>query len=84
MNKGKGVKLINIPKADVKEKVIFSGVIQQGQRLEILAKNKRSKYIEFSELQPYIMSRSRRGKKIEQKFLHKKIKLNYNIDLGKK
>ena len=84
MSKGKGVKLINIPKADASEKVIFSGVIHQGQRLEISAKNKRSKYIEFSELQPYIMSRSRRGKKIEQKFIHKKTKFNYNIDVGKK
>jgi len=84
MSKGKGVKLINIPKADDSEKVIFSGVINDSQRLEISAENKRSKYIEFSELRPYIMSRSRRGKKIEQKFLHKKTKLNYNIDIGKK
>jgi len=84
MAKGKGVKLINIPKTDDSEKVIFSGVINQEQRLEIAAKNKRSKYIEFSQLQPYIMFRSRRGKKIEQKFIHKKLKLNYNINLGKK
>ncbi len=84
MTKGKGIKLINIPKTDDSEKVIFSGVINQEQRLEIAAKNKRSKYIEFFELQPYIMSRSRRGKKIEQKFIHKKLKLNYSINLGKK
>ena len=84
MTRGKGVKLINIPKTDDSEKVIFSGVINEQQRLEISAKNKKSKYIEFSELEPYIMSRSRRGKKIEQKFLHKKTKLNYNIDVGKK
>ncbi len=84
MSKGKGVKLINIPKSDSTEKVVFSGVINQEQRLEIMAKNKRSKYIEFSDLQPYIMSRSRRGKKIEQKFIHKKMKINYNIIVGKK
>ena len=84
MSKGKGVKLINIPKTDISEKVVFSGVINQEHRIEISAKNKRSKYIEFSELQPYIMSRSRRGKKIEQKFIHKKIKVNYNINVGKK
>ncbi len=84
MSKGKGVKLINIPKADSSEKVVFSGVINETQRLEISSKNKKSKYIEFSELQPYIMSRSRRGKKIEQKFIHKKTKLIYNIDVGKK
>ncbi len=84
MSKGKGVKLINIPKADESEKIVFSGVINQEQRIEISAQNKRSKYIEFSELEPYIMSRSRRGKKIEQKFIHKKTKLNYNISVGKK
>jgi topoisomerase-4 subunit A len=77
--KGKGVKLINIPKSEDNEKIIFSGVIRSGQRLEILAENKRAKYIEFKELQPYIMSRTRRGKKIEQKYIHKKMKLNYNI-----
>ena len=79
LTKGKGVKLINIPKAEDSEKVIFSGVIRAGQRLEISAENKRSKYIEFKELQPYIMIRTRRGKKIEQKFIHKNMKLNYNI-----
>lgn len=79
LNKGKGVKLINIPKSEDNEKIIFSGVIRSGQRLEISAKNKRTKYIEFKELQPYIMTRTRRGKKIEQKFIHKNMKLNYNI-----
>ncbi|MDC0985029.1 DNA topoisomerase IV subunit A [Gammaproteobacteria bacterium] len=79
LTKGKGVKLINIPKSEDNEKIIFSGVIRSDQRLEILAENKRTKYIEFKELQPYIMNRTRRGKKIEQKFIHKKIKLNYNI-----
>ena len=79
LTKGKGVKLMNIPKSEDNEKIIFSGVIRSGQRLEILAENKRTKYIEFKELQPYIMNRTRRGKKIEQKFIHKKIKLNYNI-----
>ena len=79
LTKGKGVKLINIPKSEDNEKIIFSGVIRSGQRLEILAENKRTKYIEFKQLQPYIMNRTRRGKKIEQKFIHKKIKLNYNI-----
>ena len=79
LTKGKGVKLINIPKSEDNEKIIFSGVIRSGQRLEILAENKRTKYIEFKELQPYIMNRTRRGKKIEQKFIHKNMKLNYNI-----
>ena len=79
LTKGKGVKLINIPKSENNEKIIFSGVIRPGQRLEILAENKRTKYIEFKELQPYIMTRTRRGKKIEQKFIHKKTKFNYNI-----
>ena len=79
LTKGKGVKLISIPKSEDNEKIIFSGVIRSGQRLEILAENKRTKYIEFKELQPYIMTRTRRGKKIEQKFIHKKTKFNYNI-----
>lgn len=82
MSKGKGVKLINIPKADPKEKIIFSGVIKGGERLEISAKNKRSKYIEFEDLGPYIMNRTRRGKKIDSKYTHKNVKLIYNT--GKK
>jgi hypothetical protein len=79
LSKGKGVKLINIPKSEKQENIIFSGVIKKGQRLEISAENKRSKYIEFKDLQPYIMGRTRRVKKIEQKFIHKNAKLNYNI-----
>ena len=79
LSKGKGVKLINIPKSEKQENIIFSGVIKKGQRLEISAENKRSKFIEFKDLQPYIMSRTRRGKKIEQKFIHKNAKLNYTI-----
>ena len=82
MSKGKGVKLINIPKADPKEKIIFSGVIKGGERLEISAKNKRSKYIEFEDLGPYIMNRTRRGKKIDNKSTYKNVKLIYNT--GKK
>ena len=82
MSKGKGVKLINIPKADPKERIIFSGVIKVGERLEISAKNKRSKYIEFEDLGPYIMNRTRRGKKIDNKYTHKNVKLIYNT--GKK
>ena len=79
LSKGKGVKLINIPKSEKQENIIFSGVIEKGQRIEISAENKRSKYIEFKDLQPYIMVRTRRGKKIEQKFIHKNAKLNYNV-----
>jgi len=79
LSKGKGVKLINIPKSEKQENIIFSGVIKKGQRLEISAENKRSKFIEFKDLQPYIMGRTRRGKKIEQKFIHKNAKLNYTI-----
>ncbi len=79
MSKGKGVKLINIPKSGVKENITFTGVIKKGQRIVISSKNKRSKYIEFKDLQPYIMPRTRRGKKIDNKFIHKNMKLNYNI-----
>ena len=82
MSKGKGVKLINIPKSDEEEKIVFSGVIKDGERLEIASKNKRTKYIEFEDLEPYIMSRTRRGKKIDNKYTHKNAKLIYNT--GKK
>ena len=82
MSKGKGVKLINIPKSDEEEKIVFSGVIKDGERLEIASKNKRTKYIEFEDLEPYIMNRTRRGKKIENKYTHKNAKLIYNT--GKK
>ena len=79
LSKGKGVKLINIPKSENNEKIIFIGVIKKGERIEVSAKNKRSKFIEFDDLEPYIMSRTRRGKKIENKFIHKNEKLTYNI-----
>ena len=79
LSKGKGVKLINIPKSENNEKIIFIGVIKKGERIEVSAKNKRSKYIEFGDLEPYIMNRTRRGKKIENKFIHKNEKLTYNI-----
>jgi topoisomerase-4 subunit A len=79
LSKGKGVKLINIPKSENNEKIIFIGVIKKGERIEVSAKNKRSKYIEFGDLEPYIMNRTRRGKKIENKYIHKNEKLTYNI-----
>lgn len=79
LSKGKGVKLINIPKSENNEKIIFIGVIKKGERIEVSAKNKRSKFIEFDDLEPYIMNRTRRGKKIENKFIHKSEKLTYNI-----
>jgi len=79
LSKGKGVKLINIPKSENNEKIIFIGVIKKGERIEVIAKNKRSKFIEFDDLEPYIMNRTRRGKKIENKFIHKSEKLTYNI-----
>tara|TARA_A100001234_G_scaffold220918_1_gene235078 strand:- start:602 stop:2860 length:2259 start_codon:yes stop_codon:yes gene_type:complete len=79
LSKGKGVKLINIPKSENNEKIVFIGVIKKGERIEVSAKNKRSKFIEFDDLEPYIMNRTRRGKKIENKFIHKNEKLTYNI-----
>ena len=82
MSRGKGVQLINIPKSDEEEKIVVSGVIKDGERLEIASKNKRTKYIEFDDLEPYIMNRVRRGKKIDSKYTHKNTKLIYNT--GKK
>jgi len=75
-------KNLRVRPSSEEEKIVFSGVIKDGERLEIASKNKRTKYIEFEDLEPYIMSRTRRGKKIDNKYTHKNAKLIYNT--GKK
>ena len=50
------------------------------QSLVSVCEGKRNKVMDYDYLKQFIMERSRRGKKIEQKFLHKKGKTIYNIE----
>ena len=78
MSKGKGIKLINIPKAS-DETIIYIGILKQGQDLEFNYIGKRSRHMTFDDLERFIMARTRRGKKIDKKFLLEKVKTTYNI-----
>ena len=78
MSKGKGIKLINIPKAS-DETIIYIGILKQGQDLEFNYIGKRSRHMTFDDLGRFIMARTRRGKKIDKKFLLEKVKTTYNI-----
>ena len=78
MSKGKGIKLINIPKAS-DETIIYLGVLNPGQELEFNYTNKRPRQMTFDNLKKFIMARTRRGKKIDKKFLLEKVKTTYNI-----
>ena len=65
LSKGKGVKLINIPKKS-DEIINFVDVIRSEQLDEIP--------------QEYIMERTRRGRKIDKKLLKKIHKITYNSE----
>ena len=78
MSKGKGLKLINIPKAS-DETIVYLGVLNQDQDFEFNYKGKRSRQMNFDDLERFIMTRTRRGKKIDKKFLLEKVKTTYNI-----
>ena len=78
MSKGKGIKLINIPKAS-DETIIYIGILKQGQDLEFNYIGKRSRQMSFDDLERFIMARTRRGKKIDKKFLLEKVKTTYSI-----
>ena len=78
MSKGKGIKLINIPKTS-DETIIYLGVLNPGQELEFNYTGKRSRLMTFNDLERFIMTRTRRGKKIDKKFLLEKVKTTYNI-----
>ena len=78
MSKGKGIKLINIPKAS-DETIVYLGVLNPSQELEFNYSGKRSRQMTFSELESFIMARTRRGKKLDKKFLLEKVKTTYNI-----
>ena len=77
--RGRGVKLINLPKNST-ETIVFSGILRKGQSLVSVCEGKRNKVMDYEYLKKFRMERSRRGKKIEQKFLHKKGKTIYNIE----
>jgi Type IIA topoisomerase (DNA gyrase/topo II, topoisomerase IV), A subunit len=79
LSKGRGVKLINIPKSS-DETIIFSGVIRKGQSLLFSYDSKRSKKLDYNDLKPFFMEKNRRGKKIDKKFLLEKGKTTYNIE----
>jgi len=78
MPRGKGVKLINIPKTS-DETIVYIGVLRQDQVLEFSYTSRKSRVMDHAVLQNYMMKRTRRGKKIEKKFLLEKGKTTYNI-----
>ena len=80
LSKGRGVKLINIPKNNGDESIIFASILKKNQSLISGSTVSRRKIMDFTYLQQFIMPKSRRGKKIDQKFLHKKGKTIYTIE----
>ena len=79
LSKGRGIKLINIPKTS-SETIIFAGILKKGQALIFNYESKRSKKIEYTDLRAFMMDKSRRGKKIDKKFLLENAKTTYNIE----
>ncbi|MBA94074.1 MAG: DNA topoisomerase IV subunit A [Candidatus Marinimicrobia bacterium] len=79
LSKGRGVKLINIPKSS-NETIIFSGILREGQSLSFSYDTKRSKKLDYDALKLFIMQKNRRGKKIDKKFLLEKGKTTYKIE----
>ena len=79
LGKGRGVKLINIPKSS-NEKIIFSSVFKKGQSLSFNYDSKRKKIMDNQMLELYFMPKNRRGKKIDKKFLLAKGKTAYNVE----
>ena len=77
--KGRGIKLINIPKKS-DETIIYSAILNKGQSLLFSYDSKRNKRLEYDDLKPFMMDKSRRGKKIDKKFLLENVKTTYNIE----
>ena len=77
--KGRGVKLINIPKSS-NENIVFSAVLKKGQSLSFSYSSNRKRIMDFDSLKAFMMERNRRGKKIDKKFLLEKVKTTYNIE----
>ena len=79
LSKGRGVKLINLPKLS-KESIVFTGVLRKGQSLSFSYDSNRKRVMDFDILKGFIMERNRRGKKIDKKFLLEKVETTYNIE----
>ena len=79
LSKGKGIKLINIPKTS-NEYILYAGILNKGQSLSFNYESKRKKILEYDDLRPFFMDKSRRGKKIDRKFLLENVKTTYNIE----
>jgi len=77
--KGRGVKLINLPKSS-EENIVFTSVLRKGQSLSFSYDLNRKRVMDFDILKGFIMERNRRGKKIDKKFLLEKVKTTYNIE----
>jgi hypothetical protein len=54
--------------------------LKKGQALIFNYESKRSKKIEYTDLRAFMMDKSRRGKKIDKKFLLENAKTTYNIE----
>ncbi len=78
LSKGRGIKLINIPKTS-NEYIIYAGILNKGQSLYFNYESKRKKILEYDDLKAFMMDKSRRGKKIDKKFLLENVKTTYNI-----
>ena len=79
LSKGRGVKLINLPKLS-EESIVFTGVLKKDQSLSFSYDSNRKRVMDFDTLKGFIMERNRRGKKIDKKFLLEKVKTTYNIE----
>ena len=79
LSKGRGVKLINLPKSS-EESIVFTSVLRKGQSLSFSYDSNRKRVMDFDMLKGFIMERNRRGKKIDKKFLLEKVKTTYNIE----
>ena len=79
LSKGRGVKLINLPKSS-EESIVFTSVLRKGQSLSFSYDSNRKRVMDFDILKGFIMERNRRGKKIDKKFLLEKVKTTYNIE----
>ena len=77
--RGRGIKLINIPKK-IDETIVYSAILNKGQSLLFSYDSKRNKRLEYDDLKPFMMDKSRRGKKIDKKFLLENVKTTYNIE----
>ena len=60
--------------------IIYAGILNKGQSLYFNYESKRKKILEYDDLKAFMMDKSRRGKKIDKKFLLENVKTTYNIE----